>query len=113
MNLLIEMIVEIAADGLRPDVSDATRQMYAKQLESAFDKVSALWTLLLEDQLVSMSDPNFPSEDYFSGKLSGLSSFARMAIGLEDRMSYSDAEILKNVHHYATLVNSIVGGVKQ
>lgn len=109
MHIEIEMIVEMSEHALLGKMNEDAKEMARYQLVSAACRIQALWTLALEDQLVSSARSDFPGEDYFSEKLTGLVSFARMALGIEDRLSYSDAEILKHIGHYADRLNSVLG----
>ncbi|MEI9407508.1 hypothetical protein [Mesorhizobium salmacidum] len=44
--------------------------------------------------------------DYIQEKLTGLTTFALMAVGSADRDSYSDDKILENISHFAYLVRT-------
>jgi hypothetical protein len=48
------------------------------------------------------------SESYFSEKLTGMTSFARMAIDPALRGGYEPNRIVDNVHHYSYLVSNLV-----
>ncbi|WP_291038766.1 hypothetical protein [Hyphomonas sp.] len=113
MHLEIELIVENSEHALCGNMSPDACRIALAQIDSASKSIRALWTLALEDQLTSNARSDFPGEDYFSEKLSGLVSFARMALGVEDRLSYSDAFILENVRHFASRVQSIIGDIER
>lgn len=108
IQLNIEMVVDAANDGLSHELTDSHRNLLVAQLDEAYVNFQAWWTEALEDQLATEAISNFPSEGYFQKKLSAFMSFARMAIGAEERESYSPDLIRRNVKDFGEQMASII-----
>ncbi len=50
-----------------------------------------------------------PAPDYLDERLSGLCSFARMALGEEERRGYTPWRIIQNVEGYRSAVERLIG----
>lgn len=103
---LTKRVERIGHIGLEENLSKAEREKLGEEIEELRGTLFELF----EDRKFSSRPPSMGESDaYFSEKLFAMCNFARIALGLDERDSFTDENILSNLGHYAHLVRQMAG----